>query len=68
MDGFEATDAAVMIVHFADDDVIGIEYGCDKYYDKYKDDARFTFLRFEDRGHNGIMWRGKLCLMSIIKT
>lgn len=55
MDGFEATDAAVMIVHSADDDVIGIEYGCDKYYEKYKDDPRFTFLRFEDRGHNGIL-------------
>ena len=55
MDGFEATDAAVMIVHSADDDVIGIEYGCDQYFEKYRDDARFTFLRFEDRGHNEIL-------------
>ena len=55
MDGFDATDAAVMIVHSADDDVIEIGYGCDKYYKKYKDDARFTFLRFEDRGHNDIL-------------
>ena len=54
MDGFDATDASVMIVHSADDDVIGIEYGLDKYYAKYKDDPRFTFLRFEDRGHNDI--------------
>lgn len=54
MDGFEATDASVMIVHSADDDVIGIEYGYDQYYEKYKDDARFTFIRFEDRGHNEI--------------
>lgn len=54
MDGFEASDASVMIVHSADDGVIGIEYGCDKYYEKYKDDSRFTFLRFEDRGHNEI--------------
>ena len=54
MDGFESTDASIMIVHSADDDVIGIEYGCDKYYEKYKDDPRFTFLRFEDRGHNDI--------------
>ena len=44
-----------MVVHSADDDVIGIEYGCDKYYKKYKDDPRFTFLRFEDRGHNDIL-------------
>ena len=54
MDGFESTDAAIMIVHSADDDVIGIEYGLDKYYEKYKDDSRFTFIRFEDRGHNDI--------------
>ena len=54
MDGFEASDASVMIVHSADDDVIEIGYGCDKYYQKYKDDARFTFVRFEDRGHNEI--------------
>ncbi|MBO4864057.1 MAG: alpha/beta fold hydrolase [Eubacterium sp.] len=55
MDGFEATDASIMVVHSADDNVIGIEYGCDKYYEKYKDDARFTFIRFEDRGHNNIL-------------
>lgn len=55
MDGFDATDASVMIVHSADDGVIRIEYGLDKYYEKYKNDARFTFLRFEDRGHNHIL-------------
>ena len=55
MDGFQSTDASVMIVHSADDEVIGIEYGYDKYYKKYKDDARFTFLRFENRGHSEIL-------------
>ena len=55
MDGFESTDAAVMLVHSADDNVIGINYGLDKYYEKYKDDARFTFIRFEDKGHNDIL-------------
>ena len=54
MDGFDATDANIMIVHSADDDVIGIEYGLDKYYEKYKDNSRFTFIRFEDRGHNEV--------------
>jgi hypothetical protein len=44
-----------MIVHSADDDVIGIKYGLDKYYEKYKDDSRFTFIRFDDRGHNEIL-------------
>jgi pimeloyl-ACP methyl ester carboxylesterase len=54
MDGFDSTGAAVMIVHSADDDVIGIEYGYDMYYEKYQNDSRFTFIRFEDRGHNEI--------------
>lgn len=52
MDGFSATEAAVMIVHSADDDVVPIEYGYDIYYDKYKDNPRFHFLHLEDRGHN----------------
>ena len=55
MDGFDSTDASVMIVHSADDAVIGIEYGLDKYYEKYKDNPRFSFIRFEDKGHNGIL-------------
>ncbi len=55
MDGFESTEAPVMIVHSADDDVIGIGYGYDKYYKKYKDDDRFTFVRFENKGHNDIL-------------
>lgn len=52
MDGFEASDAAVMIVHSADDQTVPIEYGYDKFYEKYRDDPQFTFIRFEDRGHN----------------
>ena len=55
MDGFAASDASVMVVHSADDNVIEIGYGYDKYYKKYKDDPRFTFVRFEDRGHNDIL-------------
>ena len=54
MKGFDSTDASVLVVHSADDNVIGIEYGLDKYYEKYKDNPRFTFMRFEDRGHNEI--------------
>ena len=52
MNGFAASDAAVMVVHSADDTVVPIEYGLDLYYDKYKDDPRFSFMRLEDRGHN----------------
>lgn len=54
MKAFEASDAPVMIVHSADDNVIGIEYGYDTYFKKYKNNPRFTFIRFDDRGHNDI--------------
>ncbi len=55
MDGFNNTDAAILILHSADDGVIGIEYGYDLYYEKYKDDPHFTFIRFEDRDHNEVL-------------
>lgn len=52
MDGFSAADAAVMVVHSSDDKVVPAKYGYDIYYETYKDDPRFRFIRFEDRGHN----------------
>lgn len=52
LDGFSATTAAVMVVHSSDDNVIPTEYGYDIYYEKYKDDSRFSFIRLEDKGHN----------------
>ena len=54
MDGFANTDADILILHSEDDNVIGIEYGYDKYFEKYRDDPRFTFIRFTDRGHNEV--------------
>lgn len=54
VDGFESADARIMVVHSADDDTVRIRYGYDKFYEKFSDDPRFTFIRFEDRGHNGI--------------
>ena len=55
LNGFAASDAAVMVVHSADDKVIPMQYGYDKYYAKYADDPRFTFIRFEDKGHDSIL-------------
>lgn len=52
MDGFAASDAAIMVVHSEDDGVVPIEYGYDVYYEKYGDDPRFTFVRLKDNGHN----------------
>ncbi len=54
MDGFDFSETAVMIIHSVDDNTVPIEYGYDIYYEKYKDDPRFRFIRFEDRGHDHI--------------
>ncbi len=52
MAGFAKSTAPVMILHSADDEVVPPQYGYDIYYEKYKDDSRFRFILFEDKGHN----------------
>ncbi len=52
LESLDTTDASVMIIHSADDDMIPIEISYDRYYEKYANNERFTFIRFEDRGHN----------------
>jgi len=52
LDGFASTAAKVMILHSQDDSMVPIQYGHDKYYAEYKDDPRFSFIRFEDKGHS----------------
>lgn len=54
LEGLERSTADVLIYHSADDDTIPIELSYDKYYEKFADNERFTFVRFEDRGHNYI--------------
>lgn len=43
---------AIMVAHSEDDDVVPVQYGYDLYYEKYGNNPRFTFLHFEDKGHN----------------
>lgn len=52
MKGFENSDCAVMIVHGEKDTTIPIAYGYDTYFEKYGDDDRFTFKKYEDRDHD----------------
>lgn len=54
LESLDLTDASVMFVHSADDDMIPIEISFDRYYEKYAENDRFTFVRFEERGHNYI--------------
>ena len=55
IDGLSATDANVMVVHGAKDTTIRIEYGYDIYYEHFKDNPRFTFVRLENEGHNSFI-------------
>jgi hypothetical protein len=50
--GFASTDAEIMVVHSGDDNIVPIEYGYDIYYEAFKDDPRFTFIRLDGKGHN----------------
>lgn len=51
MDGFDSSDAGIMIIQSRDDTVVLPENGCDKFFDVYGDDPRFRFIEYKDRGH-----------------
>ena len=51
IEGFENTDAKIMIVHSEDDKTVPITYGYDRYYEKYSTDDRFIFKHYTNRGH-----------------
>ena len=53
--GFSSTDALVLIAHSKNDDTVPPEYGYDMYYKKFKDDPRFTFILYEDKGHSNLL-------------
>ena len=44
------------MIHSADDSMIPVEMSFDRYYEKFSDNDRFTFARYEDRGHNYVFY------------
>lgn len=54
--GYEKSTAKIMVVHSTDDSVISIKNSYDIYFEKFKKDSRFTFVKFEDRGHNHVYY------------
>ena len=52
--GFANSDAAVLIVHSADDSLVPPRLGYDKYLERFQDDPRFTFHLYQDRGHERV--------------
>jgi len=56
INGFENSDAGVMVIHSTDDDMISNKKSFDVFYDLYKDNSRFNFVKYEDRGHNYVYY------------
>lgn len=56
MRGFAHTKANIFIVHSKDDKTVPYQAGYQIYYEKYKDNKRFTFRSFEDRGHGTVYY------------
>ncbi len=56
LNGFQGSTAGVMLIHSADDPVVSIENSFNVFYDQYKDNERFTFVQYEDRGHNYVYY------------
>ncbi len=56
LDGFANSECGVLIAHSGDDTTVPIEYGYDVYYKQYANDERFEFIRYENKGHNNIVY------------
>ena len=52
LDGFAACDAKIVVVHSTDDATVPVTIGYDQFYEEYAEDPRFTFVSFDDRGHD----------------
>lgn len=54
--GFEHSDAGVMVIYSTDDNMISQSESFDLFYDLYKDNPRFDFVKYENRGHNYVYY------------
>lgn len=54
LDSLDATDVPALFVHSEDDQMIPIEISFDRYFEKFANNDRFSFIRYKDRGHNYI--------------
>ncbi len=52
--GFAASVAGVMLIQSADDDTVSYQNGLAMFRERYGNDLRFTFVSYEDRGHNDV--------------
>lgn len=56
IEGFKNSDTPVMFIHSEDDNMIPIERSFDLYYEQLNLNARYSFVRLKDRGHNYVYY------------
>lgn len=52
--GLKKSKCNCLIIHSEDDETIDMDYGYNKYYAEFKDDTRFGFIKYTNRGHGFI--------------
>lgn len=55
-DGFENSEAGVMVIHSEDDEMISEEKAYDVFYNHFKDNPRFRFVKYDNRGHDYVYY------------
>ena len=56
IDGFEASNAGVMIIHSVNDDMVSFENQFERFSDTYQNNSRFTFIKYENSGHDYVYY------------
>ncbi len=56
VEGMQNSNAGIMVVHSKDDGNVPVEYGYDLFYKEFCDSERFSFVLYEDRGHNYLFY------------
>lgn len=54
VNGLRNSNAKALLAHSEDDYMISIKNSFDVYYDEFKDNPRFTFVRYTNKGHNNL--------------
>ncbi len=56
MDGFDNSDANIMIIHSSDDNTISYQNQFLLFKESYESNPRFSFISFENRGHDYVYY------------
>lgn len=54
--GFEKSNTKIMLIHSSDDDSVSFKNNYERFYKKFKDNSRFIFIDYNNRGHNYVYY------------